>query len=774
MKISIIIVNWNVREEIKKCLLSLARFASACSHEVIVIDNASKDGSVGMIRDTFPQVRLIENTENRGFAAACNQGIKQATGEYCFFLNPDTEVKEGTIDALVRQVERAQDIAISAPRILNGDGTIQRSIRRFPTPTSQLLIFFKVRHFFPNISPLKRYFADDFDYDVEQDVQQPMGAALMIRRSVLDTLSPFDERFFIWFEEVDLCKRVVDAGYKIKYVPSAIIFHQSGKSFARQTIAHKQRVNFKSCYLYLEKHFGWRSLYATIPMRAYVRALSHPVFTCFFVGLLFFEILSYGAYFHSWMQPLGFFLACILVFMLSQVKLEYGTAIVLSELIIGSKGHLFAILPGDFSVRGGLFLALLLAWIVRLAARRKTPALLRSSFLPAYLTIGLTFAYALATGLIHKTPLSTMLPDANGWLYFLFIFPLYDALKNTSALRVIVSASIAALSMQVLKTLTVFYVMGHKGFGVETMYSVYRWIRTTGVGEVTHMGSEFYRIFFQSHIYSVIAFFVLLSWLFFTFKANSLKTIFTGKPMMIGAASGLLAVLLFSFSRSFWFAFGLAGLTWLLVIGRRSFAQLWRTAAILFTSGLVTLLLIVGIAFSPYPPGDQGIGFDAVAKRFQDFDSEAAAVSRWALFPVLIDTVRANPLGYGFGKTVTYLSHDPRIAQGSQAGVYTTYAFEWGYLDFAVKAGVLGAMLMVASLVLILMEGWKVVSSLAMSINVSEKSLVTGLWFGLLALMIIHAFTPYLVHPLGIALVLVTARIFEGFTERGRLAFTAE
>lgn len=254
MDLSIVIVSWNTRELLKKCLKSIYDSNGSISFEIFVIDNNSADGSAKMVRADFPEVKLIEPGENLGFSKANNIGIKQAIGEYVLLLNPDTEVFADTLSKSLNFMKHHTDAGAMGCQMIYPDGREQASVRRLPTVWPILLLLFKVPKIFPNLSAIKKYLAEDFDYSKTQTVEQIMGAYMMIPRSVLDRIGLLDERFFAWFEEVDLCRRISLAGHKIYYYPDTKIIHHGGKSFAQQKVVTNQRVFFTSAFKYFIKY----------------------------------------------------------------------------------------------------------------------------------------------------------------------------------------------------------------------------------------------------------------------------------------------------------------------------------------------------------------------------------------------------------------------------------------------------------------------------------------------------------------------------------------
>ncbi|MFN3301470.1 MAG: glycosyltransferase family 2 protein [Patescibacteria group bacterium] len=264
MTLSIIIVNWQTKDLLKKCLESIFCYAKNIDYELIVIDNSSTDHSSKFLSNLKPQTanfKIILNDRNFGFAKAVNQGIKLSRGKYILLLNPDTEIKEGTLQKMIKFMEDHLQIGISGGKILNSDGTIQLSVRRFPDFLSQVFVLLKFHHFLKNFSPIRRYFALDFDYEKTQEVDQVMGSFFMMRKKMIDEIGLFDEKFFLWFEEVDFCFRAKKAGWQIYYYPDAEIIHQKAASFS-QILPLKNQWQFnKSLLYYFRKHHSFLSYF---------------------------------------------------------------------------------------------------------------------------------------------------------------------------------------------------------------------------------------------------------------------------------------------------------------------------------------------------------------------------------------------------------------------------------------------------------------------------------------------------------------------------------
>ena len=231
-KISIVIVSWKVKELLRKCLQSLeAEQVTAVSFEVWVVDNNSGDGSVEMVKAEFPWVRLIASKENNGFAKGNNLAINQITdSEYIFLLNPNTEVKPRALEALVEFMKRNPQAGAVGPKLLNPDGTLQPSCKAFPTVSTLLFNSFFLDVLFPKSKLFGRYEMSWWPHDDLREVDQPMGAALLVRKEVIDKIGPMDEQFYMFFDEVDWCYRIKQEGYKIYFTPEAEIVHHGGQS----------------------------------------------------------------------------------------------------------------------------------------------------------------------------------------------------------------------------------------------------------------------------------------------------------------------------------------------------------------------------------------------------------------------------------------------------------------------------------------------------------------------------------------------------------------
>jgi len=259
MKLSIVILCWNDLKVIEHCLASIYATTRGNDFEVIVSDNGSTDGSIAFIRENFPQVRLIENGANLRFAKGNNVGIQASRGEYVLILNPDTVIHEGALDGLVEFADKRPEAGAFGCRVLNADGTYQGCIWPFPTPRSEWIKSLGLKP----LGYVSEWFHTGayvkWQGETERAVGYPAGCCLMVRGEILKRLGGFDDRFFYYYEETDLCRRIWNAGYPVLYTPTVSITHLIGSSTSKKFppigFAIDQQI---TRYLYLYKHHGER------------------------------------------------------------------------------------------------------------------------------------------------------------------------------------------------------------------------------------------------------------------------------------------------------------------------------------------------------------------------------------------------------------------------------------------------------------------------------------------------------------------------------------
>ncbi len=255
MKLSIVIVSYNVGNYLKNCLESVNKTAQNLKPEIIVVDNNSTDNSLEILEREFPQVRVIKNSKNYGFAKGANRGMKQAQGEFVLLLNPDTIVYECAVTSMLEYMENHPETGIVGPQLLDPDQSLQHSCRSFPTWS----VYFSNRQsllnrFFPSNKWSNKYLLKQIDHKQIQEVDWISGCCLLLRKKMLEEIDYLDEDFFMYIEDVDIARRAKAKNWKVVYFPSAKLVHFKSKSVlqnrTRMVVEHH-----KSMYQYYLKHF---------------------------------------------------------------------------------------------------------------------------------------------------------------------------------------------------------------------------------------------------------------------------------------------------------------------------------------------------------------------------------------------------------------------------------------------------------------------------------------------------------------------------------------
>ena len=267
MDVSVIVVSWNVWSWLAPCLRSIRQALGRLEGEIIVVDNASTDGTPERVREAFPEVRLLINPANRGFPAANNQGMAVARGRYFFLLNPDTVVLDQAIEELVTFADAHPDVGVVGPQLLNPDGSVQSSRRRFPTFWTALFESTWWQPWAPRSILAHYYVLDRPDHEI-QEVDWVTGAAMLVRREVVERVGPMDEGFFMYAEELDWCRRIRQAGWRVFYYPPAKVIHYGGRS-SDQVPALQHLAFQRSKIRYFRKHHG---TWAAAALRAFLIA----------------------------------------------------------------------------------------------------------------------------------------------------------------------------------------------------------------------------------------------------------------------------------------------------------------------------------------------------------------------------------------------------------------------------------------------------------------------------------------------------------------------
>ncbi len=250
MVLNIVIVTFNNERTIIQCLKSIFDSPLNSRADVILVDNDSTDQTVGVVKKTYPNVKLIKNKQNLGFAKANNQAIRKAQSKYIFLLNPDAQVQNDALGRMISYMEENKDVGILGPKLLSADSIVQKEITMFPKLSDSILVLLKLHR----VKPIEHFVYPNYDYEKVQEVEHLMGSALLIRREVFDKIGLFDEKFFLWFEETDFEKIAKEAGFKLVYYPKAVIKHLVGQSTKQINPIKRQAIWNQSLRYYFQKH----------------------------------------------------------------------------------------------------------------------------------------------------------------------------------------------------------------------------------------------------------------------------------------------------------------------------------------------------------------------------------------------------------------------------------------------------------------------------------------------------------------------------------------
>jgi GT2 family glycosyltransferase len=251
--VAVIVATHNARAYIEQCIGTL----SETEHDLIVVDSASSDGTAALIRERFPEVRLLELTENRGYGAALNEGMAISDARYLLLMNGDAWPKRAAIDHLLGFADSQKRAGVVGPKLLNPDGTLQRSVRGFPTLWRLATEYFFLRWFAPRSRALNAFYSAGFDHSSVHDAEFLVGAVLLVRRVVVDEIGAFDTNFFMFNEEVDFCYRARQAGWRVVFYPDAEFVHVGGAS-TQLNWPRMYREQLRSHLRFLAKHHGYR------------------------------------------------------------------------------------------------------------------------------------------------------------------------------------------------------------------------------------------------------------------------------------------------------------------------------------------------------------------------------------------------------------------------------------------------------------------------------------------------------------------------------------
>mgnify|MGYP001282604545 CR=1 FL=1 len=489
------------------------------------------------------------------------------------------------------------------------------------------------------------------------------------------------------------------------------------------------------------------------------------IFKKTFLYLALLETISIAVFYLPSIQDIVFFLLCLSFLFLSLKNFKIAALIIVLELIIGSKsGDLFFLdLSGiTLSVRIAFWLIFLSVFLSKnlidlLKGNRQILEIIKEPWFKYIMVLFIFILWGLLNAVYNHNQFFNLFFDINAWFYFLLVLPFYSVYKELKSegqwtLNSFFTVILSAIIWISTKTLIILFLFAHKLEFINT--GLYTWIRKTGVGEITQMQGGFYRVFFQSHIFVLLA---LLAFFYIAIRVLSNKEknwkndkseiIFMTCIFMI-----LVMTTIVSLSRSNWVGLIVAlGLVFVFAVWQYRLKGLVNFILVTVISLLVSMALIVLLVKFPYPKPIGGFATaDLIGNRATEVKTEAGVSSRWNLLPELWDEISDQPLlGKGYGTTVTYISNDPRVREKSLDGEYTTYAFEWGWLDTWLKIGLFGVVSYIVFLIYLCLDSFFLF--LKNKKNIAPIILLTSI----VLVSAINFFSPYLNHPIGIGTILV-------------------
>ncbi|HPV70735.1 MAG TPA: O-antigen ligase family protein [Candidatus Magasanikbacteria bacterium] len=473
--------------------------------------------------------------------------------------------------------------------------------------------------------------------------------------------------------------------------------------------------------------------------------------------ILFWELLSYLSYSTPLAQSILFVIICLTVLLTAGWDFKKGLLVGLLELFIGGFGYLFSwqSYGPKISLRIGLFLILMTVGLIKIIKQKKV-WVINSLFFKSLIWLGSILILGVILAFLnHQTPLSIFL-DGNAFIFLLYFWlfsQFFRSLQDLKELFVVFKTVVFWLSCKIIGSFILF-VSGSTLFGGY----FYKWIRDTRLGEITEINQGVYRIFFQSAIFLV--FYLLIYY-------SQLIVIEKNKINWVGSVI-VWAAILITLSRSFWLGMAL-GLCLLFVLSfiflRIKFKRLLKIFGQILVQMIMAVFVLILIITLAHPSHNPKLLLNVFGKRAA-ISGDAAISTRTAELAPLITTIKQHPFwGYGFGKTITFISDDPRVRAINPTGVYTTYALEWGWLDLVLKIGLIGVLIFLNLIWQMAKKSWFLVKKMILKNKSyeSESGLVLGLFITLISLSIIHFFTPYLNHPLGLGWLAITLAALDVF-----------
>ena len=470
------------------------------------------------------------------------------------------------------------------------------------------------------------------------------------------------------------------------------------------------------------------------------------------------EVLSFLSYRTSWLNSLFFILVCLLTFIATYKKLGYGLLIIIAELCIGSEGHLFllTVQGHQIGIRIGLFVTVLGVWLFKYASWKRLKEYGRERTTQLFFLFLGVLLYSGLLGLLYHNHISDIIADGQRYVFFALYFVFLDVFKTPQTIYNLLKVLFATVITLTTKATLILILTMNNVANESATRLIYRWVRTSSrVGEITDMKNGFFRVFIQSQIFELVAVFVLTLFIAYIFNfprtKDAMNRVSTGLKKHIAFYFSFLIItcfaLIMGLSRSFWAAGAGTGLLLVITLTWR-FKMHWK--AIMGALGSTILAGLIGVVLINYVFGA------AINNRVNA--SDPAASSRWKMLPPLISEIKKHPIiGSGIGTAVTYQSDDPRYKnEENPEGWHTTYAFEWGYLDFILKFGIMGTIVYIWFLGYLAWQGWKLTK------HKDEYGIIAGgFLLGLIAVGATHMLSPYLNHPLGIGYVLICIGVFQ-------------
>ncbi len=705
-QIAVVIPCYDHAAELAKTLEALVK-QTITPIEVVVVDDGSHDDAKNVVDRFMDQLPIayIRFEKNRGAPAARNEGARTTTAPLIIFLDADAELIPNALETFAKALEDHPEASYAYADFTWGNR------------------LFRSRTFDPDVLKERNY----------------IHTSSLIRR---EDLPGFDEAL-TKFQDWDLWLTMAEQGHPGVWVDQVLYrIEPRREGMSRWLPRFMHRIPWQVIGWTPSEVARYRDAESRIREKHLLRVkrgVDLTIWIRWAALTLFLEIVSALTIFHPTPNTVACIVLGVIIFRLGWKKPTIGLGILLLELLIGSKGYLLqaGVWPDTISLRIILTGAFGLGWLVNFIRYGKLSDLIfafrtRKGYLLLFILIG----WATLRGILMGN--GSVMSDGNAWADWALLLPVLDiAYRYRDRIRKdLAPVFVIGVLWLAVKTLGLEYVFSHGFKAIAT--GTYLWVRRTGVGEVTLMLVNAFRIFMQSYIYAIVACLTAVAWWMTNEKGGGSREWGAGKWIAWWTMTASSAVILISLSRSFWIgsAVGFLGICAYLVITRK---MVWKRLVGPILAGVAGLAAIGLVISFPLPP----VPYANLAQIFGERADlgEAAAVSRWNLLPVLDAKIAEHPiLGSGFGATVTYKTDDPRILAEHPDGMYTTYAFEWGWLEHWIKFGILGIPVILWLLVSLAIRLWKTADPLWVRL---------GAVFGLITLGVVHVFTPYLNHPLG-------------------------